>query len=184
MIFGIDLIWLPRQLFLTLYLNDIHDTLWLDIIRLPQGKLRTYALFKREFSLENYAVLLSKPLRSAFCKLRISAYTLMIERGRYFSPKLPVEKRICKFCDSGFIEDEFHFIMVCKLYTCHRVILFSSLSDIANLNMFDENHIFKYTMRATDYDILFVVASFVKDAFEERSKYINGSQLAKMKKSY
>ena len=77
---------------------------------------------------------------------------------------------ICKFCDSGFIEDEFHFIMVCKLYTCHRVTLFSSLSDIANLNMFDENHIFKYIMSATDYDILFVVASFVKDAFEERSK--------------
>ena len=25
-------------------------------------------------------------------------------------------------------------------------------------------------MSATDYDILFVVASFVKDAFEERSK--------------
>ena len=27
-----------------------------------------------------------------------------------------------------------------------------------------------YIMSATDYDILFVVASFVKDAFEERSK--------------
>ena len=74
-----------------------------------------FKLFKREFSLENYAVLLSKPLRSAFCKLRISTHTFMIERGRYFSPKLPVEKRTCKFCYSGFIEDEFHFIMVCKL---------------------------------------------------------------------
>ena len=72
-------------------LNNIYDALWLDIIRLPQGKLRTYALFKREFSLENSAVLLSKPLRSAFCKLRISAHTLMIERGRYFSPKLPAD---------------------------------------------------------------------------------------------
>ena len=38
--------------------------------------------------------------------------------------------------------------------------------------MFDENHIFKYIMSATDYDILFVVASFVKDAFEESQKYV------------
>ena len=57
-----------------------------------------------------------------------------------------LENVSCKFCDSGFIEDEFHFIMVCKLYTCYRVTLFSSLSDIVNLNMFDENHIFKYIM--------------------------------------
>ena len=85
--------------------------------RLSQGKFRTYALYKWEFTLENYAVLLIKPLRSVFYKLRISAHTIMIERGRYFSPKISVEKRISKFCNSGFIEDEFHFIIVCK-YIC------------------------------------------------------------------
>ena len=56
-------------------------------------------------------------------------------------------------------------------YIIHVIsYIFSSLKDIANLSMLDENHIFKYIMSATDYNILSVVARFVKDAFEERLK--------------
>ena len=46
-------------------------------------------------------------------------------------------------------------------------IIFFTIRGIANLNTVDENHILKYIMTATDYDTLFAVASFVKDAFEE-----------------
>jgi hypothetical protein len=39
-----------------------------------------------------------------------------IEKGRYASPKIPVENRLCTSCDLGEIEDEYHFMMKCKLY--------------------------------------------------------------------
>lgn len=93
----------------------VTDNLWLNVIQSPTGKLRTYAAFKSTFRLENYVVMLNKPLRSVFSKLRISSHTLMIEKGRYFSPKLPVEDRICKYCKVK-VEDEYHFIMECTLY--------------------------------------------------------------------
>ena len=36
----------------------------------------------------------SRQQRSVFTKLRISAHPLMIEKGRHFHPKIPVDQRI------------------------------------------------------------------------------------------
>ena len=51
-------------------------------------------------------------------KLRISNHKLMIETGRY--DKTPHNDRFCPVCNSGIIEDEFHFLFHCPKYSIPR----------------------------------------------------------------
>jgi hypothetical protein len=50
--------------------------------------------------------------RAAVCKIRISAHSLMIERGKYFN--INKNERHCSICKTGQVEDENHFILKCK----------------------------------------------------------------------
>ena len=109
---------------ITSNIKAVYSTLWTSHINLSQPKLRTYCQFKRSFHMENYVSLFNRSSRSSLCKLRISAHQLMIEKGRYVSPKIPVDKRLCTLCDLGEIEDEYHFMMKCKLYDHLRKELF------------------------------------------------------------
>ena len=45
-----------------------------------------------------------------------------IESGRYARPKLPRDKRTCRFCNE--VETETHFILFCKAYNTLRDVLF------------------------------------------------------------
>ncbi len=68
--------------------------------------------FKYSFKYENYLSIMTKfDSRKLFTKLRISAHDLLIERGRYHQPKLPVEDRLCANCK--VINDELYFVMTC-----------------------------------------------------------------------
>ena len=53
--------------------------------------------------------------RRELTKLRISAYSLQIEKGRYHRPQqIPIEERFCLHCTDGDVEDEMHFLMKCS----------------------------------------------------------------------
>ena len=61
----------------------------------------------------------------------------MTERGRYCSLELRSLLRrelICKMCDSYEVEDEFRFIMNCKMYSEHRDVLMIELGKLVNIN--------------------------------------------------
>ena len=52
----------------------------------------------------------------ALSKLRVSSHRLQIEAGRWVRPRrIPVNERKCTICQ--VVEDEFHFIIECPLYT-------------------------------------------------------------------
>ena len=52
--------------------------------------------------------------------LRISSHRLRIESGRWSKPNpTPVEQRLCIVCNR--LEDEYHFVIECNLYTDLRV---------------------------------------------------------------
>ena len=55
-------------------------------------------------------------VRIALTRLRTAAHRLVIETGRWVKPKL--ENRKCITCN--LIEDEFHFILVCPMYSSFR----------------------------------------------------------------
>ena len=45
--------------------------------------------------------------RKELTRLRISNHEHMIERGRFYSPKIPREERLCQICQ---VEEEKHFL--------------------------------------------------------------------------
>lgn len=53
--------------------------------------------------------------RMALSKLRMSLHRLEIEVGRWARPnRTPLDQRKCRACNK--LEDEFHFLLECKLY--------------------------------------------------------------------
>ena len=51
-------------------------------------------------------------------KLRLGLLNLQIVLGRYEG--VPREEHVCKLCDSGLIEDEMHFVLVCSYFINER----------------------------------------------------------------
>ena len=54
--------------------------------------------------------------RKNLSRLRLSSHRLEVEAGRWAKQnKIPYENRKCRRCD--VLEDEFHFVMECSMYT-------------------------------------------------------------------
>ena len=63
--------------------TDTLDTTWQRNLESNTGKLRIYKTFKKEFKLETYLLLIENyKHRKELTKLRISAHSLQIEKGR------------------------------------------------------------------------------------------------------
>lgn len=88
-------------------------------LKKEENKLYTYANIYTDFKLQPYLTYnISKDITKELTKLRISAHQLLIERGRYFRPKLPRFQRLCTQCN--MIEDEEHFILFCSKFNESR----------------------------------------------------------------
>ena len=76
--------------------------------------LRSYRLYKREFTPEYYLDCITLPkYRVSISKIRASSHDLEIERGRYTRPKIDPDHRLCAFCLE--IENEERFVTTVKL---------------------------------------------------------------------
>ena len=65
--------------------------------------------------MEKYLTIIKNPnIRKIISQFRVSNHKLPIERGRY--ENIPRDQRICKLCDSGEVEDEFHFTFKCQKF--------------------------------------------------------------------
>jgi hypothetical protein len=77
---------------------------------------RSYSLYSI-FKFQPYlnVVNISK-FRIALTRFRVSAHRLEVESGRWHKPeKILFENRKCKHCN--VLEDEFHFLLECPLFT-------------------------------------------------------------------
>ena len=98
--------------------EDVWKSNWLNQIP-NKPKLRRYALFKSEYSTEDYVKSCSHRVkRSLLAQIRFGILPLHIETGRFKATKL--EDRKCMICNSNEIEDEFHFTCICKEYSEYR----------------------------------------------------------------
>ena len=142
-----------------------------DLDRYP--KLRTYALFKKEFRLETYLMSSNNISHTlALLKLRISSHNLRIETGRYTKPtKIPVNERLCIYCTSGEVEDEIHFITKCSLFKNERKELFNIVQNksIANFLELQEIEQFTHLMINDEPNILQALGKFVYSCFRKRN---------------
>ena len=66
-------------------------------------------------------------------KIRISNRKLMTETRRY--NQTPHNDRFCPICNSGIIEDEFHFLFHCPKYSIPREKFYNQIQqNFADLN--------------------------------------------------
>jgi hypothetical protein len=78
--------------------------------------LDTYKHFKSNFDYEEYLDILPFSARCALSKIRLSSHSLRIQTGRFGQNRLARHERLCLCCNSGDIEDEYHFICICKMF--------------------------------------------------------------------
>ena len=121
---------------------------------------------KENFSTENYATKhLARNKRSLFAQLRIGILPLKIETGRFTN--IPVDNRICVYCDSGEIEDEFHFVLSCEFYVDFRDILLQKCNELNN-NFESLSRIEKMKYILSNKDIIIYSVNYTASAFYRR----------------
>jgi hypothetical protein len=100
---------------------------------------QAYRLFKNNYKFENdITEIKTSDHRKALTKLRISTHDSAIERGRYKGKSS--EERTCTQCSSGEVEDEFHFLTICKRFTNEREPLFRDIDKKCTNFMNLDNH--------------------------------------------
>ena len=93
-------------------LKDQYIQDWLSTVnKLPKCVL--YRTYKHQLYLEQYLCMLSQYLRKIVCRFQTSNHKLPIETGTYNN--VPSENRLCTFCNSNTLCDDFHLILECSL---------------------------------------------------------------------
>ena len=131
------------------------------------GVLVLYKHFKIDFSYECYLNICPTKYRIAFSKLRLSSHTLLIETGRYGRNRTERNERRCIMCDSGDVEDEYHFTLICSRY-----------NDIRRLYLkqyyYRRPSVFKFIqlMQSDSYELK-KLCRYVYEAFDIRKTYLH-----------
>ena len=153
--------------------KDNYDRYWQSKI-MESPKAISYCKFKYNVSLEKYLYKV-KNIRHkiALTRLRLSNHNLLIETGRHLRPKLERHERKCFICRNE-IEDEFHFVIKCPLYSCERKALYKSLTNNSNnfelLNSDDQK--FMFIMTNEDEVVMAKLAKFTFNSLQLREKVL------------
>ena len=153
-----------RSQYITSWKSDLQDRCKYPILRL-------YNNIKSNFGRENYLSLIkNNKYRIAMSRFRASSHTLEIERGRYTIPITPIGNRLCHICN--VVEDEFHFLLQCQLYSNERRALFNQISEILPefVRLPDPNR-FVFLLCNEHNSILSWVGKFIYNSFNKRTEY-------------
>ncbi|CAB3997693.1 Hypothetical predicted protein [Paramuricea clavata] len=133
------------------------------------SKLSFFCEFKNEYKMEEYLSLIQNPtIRRTFSQYRISNHKLQIERGRY--ENIPREERICKLCDSGEVENEFHFAVACQNYQHLRDNSNNILKNMFDLKITKETKqkLLQHTMSSDDPVLVNLFSNYLFLCTKER----------------
>ena len=142
--------------------------LWQEQIE-SNNKLRSYYIFKHNFQREEYIDYLSYEERSNLARFRLSAHNLQVERGRHARPVIPLDKRLCNFCEQPEVEDEYHALIKCEKYEVTRNGLFDQVQSLcSNFALLSDRQKFFYLM-TSEGEILKRVGCFIKYVLNKHS---------------
>ena len=124
-------------------------------------KLQLYGKLKREYKYEKFLDLGYMRAKSLL-KLRMSLHNFPIERGRYANPAVPRHDRICQFCRSDSVGDEFHVLMLLCQHDSLKNIRtkYMKLIKMANsaISNWDDRSFFMYCLLGVDrYILTFII---------------------------
>ena len=85
-------------------------------------------------------------------------------------PIPPIDQRICNYCNLNRVEDEFHFVSVCKLYQNERKVMYANINDfVPQFETFSEMEKFSFLMGNKESDILLVFIKYISKCFDLRN---------------
>ena len=88
---------------------------------------------------------------------------------RYCSLNITRIKRLCNFCNKNEVEDEFHLLFSCEIYTSFRHALFQKLrSIISNLNVDNKEEFTKQIFCTTDNKAIFYISNYICKCISKR----------------
>ena len=148
-----------KEKLLELYKND-----WrIKVEATP--KLRTYFTYKETYCCEPFTKIINnRSYRSITAQFRCGILPLAIETGRYNN--IPIEFRLCNYCNENVIEDESHFLLYCPVYDEFRNSLFSKAFD-NNENFVNMSNSMKFKLLMSR-DMIRFTAEFLHKAYEKR----------------
>ena len=103
-------------------------------------------------------------LKISLSRFRCSAHNLMVETGRHNN--IPYEHRLCPICNTQIVEDEYHFVMICPLYSDLRK------QYITQLNNSTPSYQLCYQLFNSDEATVLKLSKFIYFAIKIRSDNI------------
>ena len=166
-------------------LHSLFDRFWLDQIStekigndgLDHNKLRFYKKLKSSFTPEPYITnILNKSQRAWLTRYRVSAVpTLGIEAGRYTRPVTPVTSRVCKYCSSNKLDDEYHAILECDTFLIKRNCFLGKITSmLPNFGQMSLDHKLLTILCPATSEIAVCVSKYLKIITETRIKLDQG----------
>ena len=164
------------------YLNKITEIKTNGDDMTNHNKLRTYQTFKSSFKREPYLSLVrNRNQRCHLTRLRVGSHFLGIETGRFKTPITPIEQRTCQYCNFGShsqyphpqnpVDDEFHFLVQCPLFTNERNIFYEKLGSLnSSFSQVSIENKFKTILCPTSAKAAKLANRFIKLMFNTRKK--------------
>ena len=138
--------------YITYWQRTIHDF----------KKLQFYKIFKHDYKISSYPDLTSgnSTNRKDLMKIRISNHKLRIETGRY--NQTPHNDRFCPVCNSGIIEDEFHFLLHCPKYSIPREKFYNQIQqNFVDFNQLSCTELVLKLMNSQNFSVNSLLLKFV-----------------------
>ena len=112
-------------------------------------------------------------MRRNITKLRVSSHRLEIEVGRYSKKgkkeRVIEEKRLCKHCNLGHVEDEEHVIMSCPKYDLARKDMLDNLLEtFPHMEQANNHSKFIFIMQCHDYEATDALSKMLMYVHKER----------------
>ena len=135
-----------------------------------QSKLRFYRLFKNVYEVEKYvSINLTISQRSILSQLRYGILPLKVETGRYSN--MPVEDRICQFCETNEVETELHFLFDCNRYSAIRESFYIAMNTLSQ-NFTTSSNEDKLKLLFSQSNFIRKFANYVNDCYKMRSSVL------------
>ena len=118
-----------------------------------------YRIYKTTFSIESYLVNLPRKFRTSLIKFRTTNHHFPVEKGRWNGT--PRNERLCHFCNSNKIGDEFHYLMECDSFKEQRKIFSHENNFFIRPNTLKFNNL----MSSTNYSLQKKLSIFISKVF-------------------
>ena len=154
-----------------LLIDGFYSRSWLqEISSLEKDPiLRTYIVFKEKKMFRNsYFMCISEKYQCAITRFRDSSHRLGIDYGWHQKRCIPVEERICKFCNLGEIGDEYLFLSNANSTQTPGQFFIPIYDYMINFDRLDGDEKFKQMRVSTNKEALHGLGKFIHDGFRSR----------------